>query len=110
MMGAGNCPVLTPAHQVVLLTGMRAGMPLLRSPMIWERRRNPVPGKWFMTIRIRSLKVDSLYCRQFMTVQSVTCQFKPSAPPAMVKVFGNNPREYLLFPRITAQGFQVALK
>ncbi len=45
LRGAGKRPVLTPAHQVDLETGMIGGVPVLGLPRICDKRRNPVSGK-----------------------------------------------------------------
>ena len=47
LIGFGNIPVLTPAHQVERLTGIRGGLGGLDLglPMIWESRTNPDSGK-----------------------------------------------------------------
>jgi len=42
--GFGYLPDLTPAHQLLLLTGMIGGMPLLLSPRICHNRRSPYEG------------------------------------------------------------------
>jgi hypothetical protein len=43
----GYLPDLTPAHQVLLETGMMAGMggSAFASPIIWGNRRKPISGK-----------------------------------------------------------------
>lgn len=41
----GNLPDLTPLSHVVRPTGIRGGMPRLRSPIIWKIRTKPVDGR-----------------------------------------------------------------
>jgi hypothetical protein len=43
--GCGKRPVLTPAHQVDLETGMIAGVSVLGLPRICDKRRKPDSGK-----------------------------------------------------------------
>ena len=51
LIGAGNRPDFTPAHQVERLTGMMGGTGGFEcgSPMICRRRRKPVLGSAYVT-------------------------------------------------------------
>jgi len=50
LIGFGNLPVLTPAHQVDLLTGIIGGVLVLGLPRIWLILRNPVSGNVCMEL------------------------------------------------------------
>jgi hypothetical protein len=62
----GYLPDLTPAHQVLLETGMMAGMggSAFASPIIWGNRRKPISGKVGLDalFPIRSASMYSFSC------------------------------------------------